>query len=364
MSQNRPVPFKISSLDSLGQGVSKIGERITFVPKTLPGEEGEASIQAEKKGVAFAKMVSLKSSSPDRIEPVCPHFQSCPSCHYLHTNYDSELRAKKESFLSLFRKLPLPEVQVIPAPRRTGYRNRIQLHYDTKRRKLGMLDARSREIVPVPACLIGEAPVREKLRELYASDLWLKFAPKSPDRGHVEIYLRENEVQLSWNSEYASGGFTQVFAEMNEKLRSEIEKWYGGKPGTVLDLFAGNGNLSEKLTYSRRLCVDIYTKPKTSEFISQSLYEKSALKRISTELKNQDWAPQVIILDPPRSGLMNLDEWLQEFAPERVAYVSCDPHTMVRDLQKVQSYRPSGAILLDFFPSTFHFESLIFLERK
>lgn len=364
MRQNRPINFKISSLDSLGQGVSKLEDRITFIPKTLPGEEGEANILAEKKGVTFARMTSLKESSPKRIEPVCPHFSSCPSCHYLHTSYENELEAKTENFKKLFRNLPLPELKVIGAPRRTGYRNRIQLHYDTKIRKIGMLDAGTSEIIPIPSCLIGEEPVMNKLKELYADNLWLSFAPKKPERGHVEIYLKDNEVKLNWNQEYASGGFTQVFKEMNDLLQNEVNEWFAKSPGRVLDLFAGNGNLTNNLPHSGRLCVDIYTEQKGSDFLSFSLYDKSALSKVVSELRKKSLHPETIILDPPRSGLMNLNEWLSEIAPERVAYVSCDPHTLVRDLLKVQGYHLTGAVLLDFFPSTFHFESLIFLERK
>jgi len=364
MRQNRPISFKISSLDSLGQGVSKLQDRITFIPKTLPGEEGEAFILSEKKGVTFARLASLRESSPERIEPVCPHFSSCPSCHYLHTPYENELKSKTENFRKLFRNLPLPEVKVIGAPRRTGYRNRIQLHYDTKNLKLGMLDAGTSEIIPVPSCLIGEEPVLKKLKDLYRDNLWLSIAPKTPERGHVEIYLKDDEVKLNWNQQYASGGFTQVFQEMNDLLQKELSAWFEEAPGTVLDLFAGNGNLSNNLPYSERLCVDIYTEQKSSDFFSLSLYDKTALSKVSSVLRKKSLRPESIILDPPRSGLMNLNEWLSELTPSRVAYVSCDPHTLVRDLQKVQGYHLTGAVLLDFFPSTFHFESLIFLGRN
>lgn len=364
MRQNRPIPFKISSLDSLGQGVSKSGEKITFIPKTLPGEEGEAILLSEKKGVAFARLNSLKKSSPERIDPVCPHFTRCPSCHYLHTSYERELEAKRDSFQQLFRKLPLPDLKVIGAPRRTGYRNRIQLHYDTKTRRLGMLDAKTSEIIAVPSCLIGEQKILEGLRELYRNDNWLRSAPKQPLRGHVELYLKNDVVHMNWNDTYASGGFTQVYQEMNNRLQDELKIWFGSEKKPVLDLFAGNGNLTAKLPYSERLCVDVYSEAKGSDFVSQSLYEAGALSKIRSELGRRKLSPETIILDPPRSGLSDLSDWLAELQPLRVAYVSCDPHTLVRDLLKVQGYQITGAVLLDFFPSTFHFESLIFLERK
>ncbi len=364
MRQYRPISFQIASIDSLGQGVSKIGERITFIPKTLPGEEGEALTQAEKKGVAFASLSRLSKNSPERIEPVCPHFADCPSCHFLHTGYEQELQFKKESFQNLFRKLPLPDLKVVGAPHRLGYRNRIQLHYDTKIGKMGMLDARSNQIVPVPSCMIGNESVLTKLRELYHNSLWLSLVPKNSLKGHVEIYEHGGEIQLNWNCPYAQGGFTQVFETMNEKLRIEILDWFNEKPGSIIDLFAGNGNLTNKLPYSGRLCVDIYSEAKSSEFFSQSLYDQNALKNVQHEILTRKLSSENLILDPPRSGLSNLEDWLNVLSPKRVAYISCDPHTMIRDLQKVSGYHLTRAVLLDFFPSTYHFESLIFLERK
>lgn len=41
MQKKSLIPFKIETLDPLGQGVSKIADQITFIAKTLPGEEGD-----------------------------------------------------------------------------------------------------------------------------------------------------------------------------------------------------------------------------------------------------------------------------------------------------------------------------------
>ena len=59
MSLNNIVPFHIESVDSLGQGVSKITDKITFIPKTLPGEKGAARVLAEKSKIAFAQCEEL-----------------------------------------------------------------------------------------------------------------------------------------------------------------------------------------------------------------------------------------------------------------------------------------------------------------
>jgi 23S rRNA (uracil1939-C5)-methyltransferase len=368
MKTKRFTPFKISRLDSLGQGVSKLTEKVVFIPKTLVGDEGEAEVMSEKKGVVFGKIKSLEKKSLNRIEPPCVHFKDCPSCHFLHVSYGQELSIKKESFQNLFRKIPLPEVEVVGAVQRLFYRNRVQLHYSLKSKLLGMRDPHTFEITPIPNCLIGLPAVLKEVKKLYDNDAWIKLAPPTPSEGHVEIYLREGEIQTSWNKSYAQGGFTQVYEGMNAELKKIIiNQFYNSTIHGLLDLFAGNGNLSKDLPYKDRLCVDIYSEtiPVTEDFMNQNLYNEKALERIQNKLiKKTNFQLSHLLLDPPRSGFKDLQKWLMVLKPQFVAYISCDPHTMARDLAELSDYSFSRSVLMDFFPSTFHFESVIFLERK
>jgi 23S rRNA (uracil1939-C5)-methyltransferase len=365
MSSSRIVPFKIKSIDSLGQGVSKETDKITFIPKTMIGDEGMAEILAERKGVAFGKAIEFSQRSSQRTESFCPHFNDCPSCHFLHIHYEDEISIKKDTFERLFRKSSIPSLEILRASRRSSYRNRIQLHYDLAQKKLGMLDAKTSLIMPVPECSIGLPVIQEEMKRLYQNEKWLLEAPKSPNKGHVEIYWRNNEVKTSWNRPYAEGGFTQVFQEMNEELRQILQTWVTKiKPTDLLDLFAGNGNLSQGTPYSQRLCVDVYPHFLGEEFLSQDLYHKSALVRVKKELKRRQMKPQLMLIDPPRSGIKDLELWLQEIQPQYLAYISCDPHTLARDLSPIKDYSIERAFLIDFFPSTFHFETMLFLKRN
>lgn len=365
MRQNRSTPFEITGIDSLGQGVSKLTDKVTFIPKTTIGDKGNAEVMAEKKGVAFARVTELTSASPSRITPACVHYEACPSCHFQHVSYEQELNFKKQSFQGLFRKLPLPEVTVVPAPERFHYRNRIQLHYSLKSKLIGMRDPRTFAITPIPNCLIGVSPILTELKKLYDNNAWMKLAPEAPAEGHVELYWINNEVRISWNKPYAEGGFTQVYELMNQKLKDILtEKMNQSSIRDVLDLFGGNGNLSEALSYSGRLCVDIYQKKPGPEFLNQDMYDARALKNIQKEIHERKLNLSHLILDPPRSGFKEFSSWLKVLRPEVVAYVSCDPHTLARDLGQLEEYAISEAWLIDFFPSTFHFESMIFLERK
>jgi 23S rRNA (uracil1939-C5)-methyltransferase len=365
MRTKRIITFDITSMDSLGQGVSKVTDKVTFIPKTTIGDKGEAEIQSEKKGVAFARATSFTEYSKLRVKPACVHFESCPSCHYQHVSYEKELEFKKENFEKLFRKLPLPTVEVIGAPERFHYRNRIQLHYSLKSKLIGMRDPQTFAITPIPECLIGTSEVLQEIKRLYSNNSWLREAPANVSEGHVEIYFRDHELKLSWNKPYAEGGFTQVYELMNQKLKDVLKReWQFPTSTALLDLFGGNGNLSQGLSYSKRLCVDIYKAAPGEEFLNQDLYDEKALRNVQQKLKKASMEVEHLLLDPPRSGLKNLNEWVQALRPKTIAYVSCDPHTLSRDVLGLSGYEFKKAFLIDFFPSTFHFESLIILERK
>ncbi len=365
MDQKRIVPFKISHMDSLGQGVSKETDKITFIAKSLPGDQGDAIIRAEKKGVAFGSVNQLSKESPQRIVPVCPHFEVCPSCHYLHTSYADELQFKQSSLEKLFQKWTYHKLHVIGAPRRLEYRNRIQLHYDLKTSTLGMFNLGLRQIIPVPRCTLGILPVQQEVWRLYSNAQWVKEVPPgSPVQGHLEIYFVDQKLRVNWNKPYADGGFSQVFEEMNQVLKKELKACLGENQEDILDLFAGKGNLTNELNYSKRLCVDLYPETPAGNFYSQDLYDPRALQRVQRELSLKNISPSLIVLDPPRSGLKDLKNWIETLKPLRLAYISCDPHTLARDLLSLENYTIKDFFLIDFFPSTYHFETFIFLERK
>ncbi len=355
--------FKIERLDPMGQGVHKDEQGVAFIPKTLPGEEGHARITESKKGVRFAALEELGSSSPLRREAECPHFQECPSCHYQHVDYAQELKYKEASLRQHLRKLigDVP-VQVHACPTRFHYRNRVQLHYDLGLGALGIMQGR--KILPVPGCLLPGPAVRERLSTWYASGWEKEFrAHKVPERGHVEIYEREGQVQVSFNSAYAAGGFTQVNPHMNPVLREIVAEIARGRSGPVLDLFGGNGNLSALLAPRPCTVVDVpggHKHMPHQRFVPLDLYSKNAPQVLKREITSA----QLLLVDPPRSGLKNLTEFLQVFPVPELIYVSCWPSTMARDLESLAGrYAIKQAHLADLFPATFHYESAVYLEK-
>ena len=74
-----------------------------------------------------------------------------------------------------------------------------------------------------------------------------------------------------------------------------------------------------------------------------------------------------VLLDPARSGALEVVSRMQLLGPERIVYVSCHPGTLARDagiLVHEQGYRLESAGIIDMFPHTAHVESIAVFTRK
>ena len=75
----------------------------------------------------------------------------------------------------------------------------------------------------------------------------------------------------------------------------------------------------------------------------------------------------VIVVDPPRSGLSReVVELVSGTSARDVAYVSCDPATLARDLARLRdagTFLPASITPVDLFPQTYHCEAVVHLER-
>jgi len=140
----------------------------------------------------------------------------------------------------------------------------------------------------------------------------------------------------------------------------------------VWDLYAGVGLFSRFLYYEDLKAVEV-NPVAVAEL--RSAFKKSPGSREAVESPTLDFLrgavvqrerPSLIILDPPRAGAgVEACEILTRLAPREIAYVSCDPTTLARDLQVLQPfYKIVELHLVDLFPQTFHIETIAFLVRK
>ena len=355
------VHFSIDHIDPLGQGVHKDGDKICFIPKTLPGEIGKAEIIKRSKGVSFGRLIHIEQASPIRIKPECAHFDQCPGCQFLHAPYEFEIECKQNALLRMLKSLNISKVESHSAPTRWSYRNRMQLHYDKKSGELGMRTPEG--ILKIDQCLMPNAELKQAYIDLYKN--WRELVKNEPNQGHIEIYARDHGVQISINKAYADGGFTQIYADMNAHALNLVKNFTDHlKIRHAIDLFGGAGNLSAHLTHTHVNVIDGVTPksefPEHQQFSQLDLYGHSAMYELKKSLPPKT---DLLIVDPPRSGFAQLKECVDHFKPQHLVYMSCFSPTMVRDLKEI-TFTEAKFHMLDFFPSTHHYETLAFIKLK
>ena len=171
--------------------------------------------------------------------------------------------------------------------------------------------------------------------------------------------------------------FYQVNPQQTEVLYNEAIKQAGLTGNeTVIDAYCGIGTISLNLAEHAR---KVYGVEIVSEAIADAK-ENAQLNHIDNvdfEVGNaEEWMakwesqginPDVIMVDPPRKGLTNsLIHSAAAMNPKKIVYVSCNPATLVRDIQQFmdEGYHVSQPIQpVDQFPMTQHIESVTLLER-
>ena len=76
--------------------------------------------------------------------------------------------------------------------------------------------------------------------------------------------------------------------------------------------------------------------------------------------------PDLMILDPPRTGCKTVLDQVARLKPKRIVYVSCEPTTFSRDLRlfSEREYRLQKLALIDMFPQSYHMEVVGLLQQS
>jgi 23S rRNA (uracil1939-C5)-methyltransferase len=179
------------------------------------------------------------------------------------------------------------------------------------------------------------------------------------------------------------GAFFQVNRWLVDSL---VERVVTGHSGSLAwDLFAGVGLFSRKLTanFTRVVAVEsapsaipalaanlkgtfgIPVKSDTLGFLRSHAPHRPAVVTSGSAIPDLI-VPDFIVLDPPRTGLgAETCALLGQIAAPTLAYVSCDPATLARDLRALiaSGYAIHSITLADLFPQTYHLETVVHLRR-
>lgn len=167
--------------------------------------------------------------------------------------------------------------------------------------------------------------------------------------------------------------FYQVNPPQAEKLyQKAIQGLDLQKDELLLDCYSGIGTITiTASTYVKEAIGVEYNKQsfelanrnKTINKINNvTFYQGDA----TTFILNTPLAFDKLIVDPPRMGLdKRFIDAVLKLKPKKIAYVSCDPSTLARDLAFFKDkYTIDYTIPLDMFPQTYHIESVTILKLK
>jgi 23S rRNA (uracil1939-C5)-methyltransferase len=165
--------------------------------------------------------------------------------------------------------------------------------------------------------------------------------------------------------------FFQSHWDLNRKVIDFIVNRLAPLEGKrVLDLYAGAGNFSIPLAAHAAEVVAVEESAHAADDGIRNL-ELNDIKncrfvRSSAEKYKMQKKFDVIILDPPRLGLTSeVVRKLLENPSDSIVYISCNPSTLARDLKKLRDkYDLQSVRQIDFFPQTYHIESISFLRIR
>ena len=170
--------------------------------------------------------------------------------------------------------------------------------------------------------------------------------------------------------------FTQVNLELNRLMLDQALDLLDPQPDErVLDLFCGLGNFSLPLARRAAEVLGVEADPGLIARATANAHRNGITNvRFETtdlyaDITDAPWLRgqyQKALLDPPRSGALEVLDWLPRLGVARICYVSCYPSTLARDADRLVNalgYRLVSAGVMDMFPHTAHVESMAIFER-
>jgi len=196
--------------------------------------------------------------------------------------------------------------------------------------------------------------------------------PVDPPGVFLTYALPEFGVEL----EFRPGDFTQVNTEVNRLMVGRAVELLAPRPDErVLDLFCGLGNFTLPLA---RRAAEVVGVEGEGGLVARA--RANALRNgihnahfhtadLYGALDREPWLGgrfTAALLDPPRTGALEVLGQLPRLGVERILYVSCYAGTLARDaaeLVRQHGYRLAGAGVMDMFPHTAHVESIAVFAR-
>lgn len=396
--------IEVIKFDNSGRGIGYLDNKIIFIPKSVPGDIVLVKITKDKKNYLEGSIVKIIKPSKLRKEAICPYFNLCGGCDLMHISLTEELEYKLTKINDILRSknIDYQVKDIIKSDREYAYRNKITLK--VIKQKIGYYLSDSHELLEIKKCYLVNDAINNLITDLpklsiingeitircnYKNELLIII--KSTDTlSNIDYFITQhNIVGIIQNNKCIYGedfffnqiqdllfkvsydAFFQVNDNMCEKLFNLIrENTLNQKK--ILDLYCGVGTLSlvSSLNSDYTLGIEINENAIKDALINKVINKIDNAEFICSDTKNilnqitNDY--DVVILDPPRSGVdANVLKKIMEQKIKTIIYVSCNPFTLVRDLNILkEKYTIKDIKLLDMFVWSEHVESFCVLNLR
>jgi tRNA/tmRNA/rRNA uracil-C5-methylase (TrmA/RlmC/RlmD family) len=396
------------------------GGRVIFVRHALPGERVRARITQTTSKFARADAVEILTAAADRVEPPCPHARpgGCGGCDWQHASLPAQRALKAAVVSQQLRRIAGIDREVVVEPLAgdddgLGWRTRVRFAVGSDG-VAGLRRHRSHQVIKIGDCPIAHQLVRPtqvtRRRWHGAEAVEMAVAPGSGGRAlivsgsHIRSeswpdftadtvlapgrdggltalrgsgFLYQQAAGRTWR--VSAGTFWQVHPGAASALADAVVEALRPQPGDVaLDLYCGAGLFAGVLADT--------VGPDGGVVAIEE--DTAAVRDARHNLRSTPWArvhkgdaaamlarygvsgASLAVLDPPRSGAARQVVDLLAAAGSddrlgRIAYVSCDPATLARDLAIFgeQGWELEALRAFDAFPMTHHVECLATLAR-
>lgn len=402
------ISVEIESIAAGGDGVGRSNGLVVFVPRTAPGELVTARISG-KGSFARGTLGTVARSSEDRVDPPCPHYtiDRCGGCQIQHLAYPAQLRAKRRIVRDAIERIGKRKIDVAELERSESewrYRTKLTLamrrlgtgewiaglhQYDNPARIFALRDCPItdrrvvgawREILDNSALFPAVAALRGSVRITGDGPVFVMTGGMRWTTSAAFFDALESLAAVWWDNDEGarrlvgdrrparslqppSASFSQVNPEVAANLRKHVITTISRySPQKVVDAYSGAGDTAIPLAESGYTVTAIELDGDSARWCARYLPEGSVSVRGKVEELLPGALPaDAVILNPPRSGVdSRVTEALESEAkkPRVIAYVSCNPATLARDLARLPGYRVESVVPFDMFPQTAHVETV------
>ncbi len=391
VSRGDHITLSLTSWGRLGEAMAQYQGWDVFVFGGIPGETVVAEILRIQRKYLAARVVEVIQGSELRVEPPCPYYGECTGCQWQHLDYSAQLIAKKSRVVDALERVgglsQQPVAEVIPSPDQYGYRNHARFTVGPAG-SLGFVNRETRRFVAIDRCMLMHQGINDMLTQLQGrcsetTQLAIRAGKNTGDY-LIQPTLKNPAVPLPTGQTHylesvgdrrfrvASPSFFQVNVEQSVQLVEVVRNSLDLRGDEVLvDAYAGVGTLAILLA---PYVANVIAIEESSAAVADAQENAAGLTNVEfwtgkTEemLSRLAARPDAVVLDPPRAGCQpQALRSLLEIAPEKVAYVSCDPESLARDLKILVDggYHLDQVQPLDMFPQTHHVECVASLTLR